>query len=245
MTVLKYCECGNLAEGIDMMLGNAIHNRARKISCEQCSVPLIPHNKVLSLPLDRDTKQVQKFLIAVQEEVSWHSTTYKVVGAVQMRPGLFYSIVQDGWIICVFNPTLGGGLRLPYCLMDGPSCDSKMCSDIWIEIVAYLRPCWSSFTQLSKMGIIATFAILNDMQHYPTVKQYPTFRSAVNKKIVTTGTCTTCNLSWCHGGVQFIPPKISTTHVTPILGYVLRHQWRNDWTIASYMYTTNSRYHVL
>ena len=137
-----------------MMLGNAIHNRARKISCEQCSVPFIPHNKVLSLPLDRDTKQVQKFLIAVQEEVSWHSTTYKVVGAVQMRPGLFYSIVQDG----------------------------------------------------------GSFALLNDLN--PTVKQYPTFGSAVNKKIVTTGTSTTCNLSWCHDGVRFIPKNIST-HATP------------------------------
>ena len=103
---------GNLAAGIDMMLGNAIHNRVRKISCEQCSVPLIPQDKVpsvmpaflvVSLPLDKDTKQVQRCPIAVQEELSLHDTTYKLVGAVQMRPGHFYSIVQDGESFAVLD----------------------------------------------------------------------------------------------------------------------------------------------
>ena len=113
---------GNLAAGIDTMLGNAIYNRVRKISCERCSVPLIPQDKVpsvmpaflvVSLPLDKDTKQVQRCPIAVQEELSLHDTTYKLVGAVQMRPGHFYSIVQDGGSYAVLDDLIPAVKQYP------------------------------------------------------------------------------------------------------------------------------------
>ena len=101
---------GNLELGIEVIFGNAIRSRVRRLSCNQCNVAINPDGNIpttmpafliVSLPLDRSTKQVQQ--IAVKEKINVHGTSYTLVGAVQMRPGHFYCIVKRNGSFAVID----------------------------------------------------------------------------------------------------------------------------------------------